>query len=324
MPVQAKTIKENFMIKKLLCIVSATFIALSLFGCTTGNRKDSGKLKIVTTLFPQYDFARNIAKDKADIELLLPAGVESHSFDPTANDIISINKSDVFIYTGKYMEVWAEKLITDLDKDAVKIVDVSKGINLVKEDEEEHEDDEHEDEHDHEYDPHIWTDPQNAKIMVDNITEALCEADKDNAEFYRKNAEEYKAQLDSLDNEFKSIVSESKHKELFFGGRFALYYFAKRYDINWTAAYDSCSTETEPSAKAVSEIIKQMKEKKIKVIYYEELVDPKVANTIAKETGAKALLLHSCHNVSKSDFDNGETYISLMKKNAENLWEGLN
>ncbi len=312
--------------RKLFIAVLSLVVMLSTFvGCST-KKNDSDKPIIMTTLFPQYDFARQIAGDKANVQLLLPTGVESHSFDPSAADIVNISKADLFVYTGAEMEPWAEHIIESIDDKDVKIVDASKNITMLKghdhDHEEEHEHDVHE--HHHEYDPHIWTDPSNAKIMVDNILNALCEVDEENKDYYKEKAESYKEELTSLDNDFEKLVDSSKHTELFFGGRFALAYFAHRYDIDYTAAYDSCSTETEPSAKVVAEIITQMKEKDINVIYYEELVDPKVANTIADETGAKALLLHSCHNVTSDEMDKGVTYISLMKQNLENLREGLN
>lgn len=318
--------------KKTLCFLITVLLALPLFGCSGQSADDSNNdgITIIATLFPQYDFARQIAGDKGNVELLLDPGVETHSYDPTPADKIKINNADVFIYTGEYMETWAETLIADLNNTTLKVVDVSSGITLEKVAEHEHEDEEevHSDEatetHIHEYDPHIWTDPQNAKIMVNTILEALCEIDEDNTEYYKSNAKKYIDELDRLDNEIQEVVDSSKHNTIYFGGRFALTYFAKRYNISCEAAYDSCSTETEPSAKSVAEIIDEMKADDIKVIFYEELVDPKVAYTIADETGAKPLLLHSCHNVSKEDFDNGVTYVSLMEQNIINLREGLN
>lgn len=309
------------MIKKFFAVALSAILLISLAGCMPQRNTDNGKINIIATLFPQYDFARQIAGDKANVTLLLPPGMDSHSYDPTPSDVINISKSDIFIYTGKYMEVWAENLISGLDTSKVKVVDASNGVTLHKE--EEDEDEPVKDEHHHEYDPHIWTNPQYAKIMVDNIVTALCEADAQNADYYKNNAEAYKKELDRLDNDFQQVVSSSKHKEIYFGGRFALYYFAERYGLKWVAAFDSCSTETEPSAKVVAQMISEMKQKDIKVIYYEELVDPKAAKAIAAETGAKTLLLHSCHNVSKEDLSNGVTYLSLMEQNVKNLKEGL-
>lgn len=314
--------------KLIVCLTLISIMALGFIGCSSKENKDAKdeKINIVATLFPQYDFTRQIVGDRANVTLLLPSGVESHSFEPTSSDIIKINKSDLFIYTGKYMEAWAENIVKGITNEKVKVLDVSNGINLDKEEEHEHEE-EHEEkheEHHHEYDPHIWTSPVNAKKMVDNILESVCSIDPKNADYYRENANKYKLELDALNNDFKKVTSEGKRKEIIFGGRFALHYFVKEYGLKYEAAFDSCSTETEPSAGTISHIIKEIKEDKIPVIYYEELSDPKTARAISEETGAKMLLFHSCHNVSKEELENGATYLSLMKQNLENLKKGLN
>ena len=297
-----------------------------------GDQK-SNQIIIVATLFPQYDFARQIAGDKAEVTLLLPPGVESHSYEPTPSDIIRINESDLFIYTGKNMEAWSQKIIDGMVETGSKslVLDVSRGIKLETTEtlEEELEQTpegtkaDHEADHEHLYDPHIWTDPLMAKEMVSNIETALCQLDPVNAEYYKENAESYRMELDGLDEELRAIVSNGNRKEIVFGSRFALFYFAKRYGLEYEAAFDSCSAETEPSAKTVAELMARIKEENIPVIYYAELEDPKVAKSISEETGAKMLLLHSCHNISKKELEKGETYLSLMEQNARNLKEGL-
>lgn len=304
-------------------------MGLTMTACNSGTTEnsiaeDDGKLSIVATLFPQYDFAREIAGDKADVKLLLPPGVESHSFEPTPADIVMIDKCDLFVYTGEYMEGWANDIVENIsNKDAV--LDVSRGIDLCEEEEEHHhEENETHSDHDHGgYDPHIWTSPVNAEKMVQNIADSLCKIDSENADYYKENAEKYLSQLDEIDSEFKEIVSNAKRKKMYFGGKFAMYYFTKEYGLDYVSAYDSCSGETEPSAKVLAEIIDEMKTEKIPVVYYEELTDPKVARTISEETGAEPLLFHTCHNVTAEELKNGVSYISLMKQNEENLKKGL-
>lgn len=320
--------------KKTLTLILTAVLSVSLLaGCTTEPKKEppapndagNGKIKIVATLFPQYDFARQIAGDKADVTLLLPPGMESHSYEPTPSDVIKINDSDLFIYTGKYMEVWSQKIIDSMKDNGSRsfVLDASQGIDLVKtEDEARHSHEGEEDEGP--YDPHIWTDPLAAKQMAANILDALCSVDPSNAGYYKENAANYIKELDDLDAEFKSIVSGGKRNEVIFGSRFALYYFVKRYGLEYEAAFDSCSEETEPSAKTIVSLIEKIKKDKIPVVYYAEMEDPKVARSISAETGAKMLLFHSCHNVTKEEFENGATYLSLMKQNAKNLKEGLN
>ncbi len=354
---------------KGLVFVLMSFVIL-LVGCDTDSKMGSvsDKLQIVTTLFPQYDFARVIGGDKVDVTLLLPAGMESHSYEPTPADIIKINKADLFIYTGESMEQWAHSIIESVDSNEVYVLDVSKNVPLLApnstvEDNHDHEDEnhdhdadtdhnhedenhdhdadtdhDHEDEnhnhdaeveaghdhsegdgHNHTYDPHIWTSPKNAMIMVNNILEALCEVDPENADYYKDNANAYLAELEELDHELKDVVANAKRDTIYHGGRFAMQYLTNQYGIH----YVSAPFEAEPSAALVAQMIKEIKEQNIPVIYYEELVDPKISQMISDETGAKMLLLHSCHNVSKEDFNNGVTYLSLMKQNVENLKVGL-
>lgn len=320
--------------RKLEVIISMVgIISLLLVGCSKAESTDSkatdgdntSKIKVVTTLFPQYDFVNQIGKDAVEVNMLLKPGVESHTYEPTPSDIIDINKADIFLYTGDEMEPWVSKILDSLDND-VMIVDLSKNITLdeVEDHDHDHEDEESDDGHVHSYDPHIWTNPLNAKVMVEDIKTALSEVDKTNAMTFETNANEYLASLDQLDQDIRDMVKEAKRDEVVFGGRFAFHYFFEEYGLDYVSAYDSCSAETEPSAKVIATIIDQVKEDEIPVIFYEELANPKVAESIASATGAKTLLLHSCHNVSADEYKDGATYLSLMYQNLENLKEALN
>ena len=315
---------------------------------------DEDKLLIVTTLFPQYDFAKQVAGDKAEVVLLLSPGVEAHDFEPTPSDIILINKADLFIYTGDEMEPWVATILESIDNPDLNVLDVSQGIELiceeenhehnhVHEDEEEESDEhdheeaeEHEDEniifgesgheehdHSHSADPHIWTSPVNAMKMVENVTDALVELDGANEELYRQNCQEYISQLEDIDSELREIVGHSESHTIYFGGRFAMSYFAHEYGLNYAAAFDSCQAESEPSARLIVKIIEKMREENVKYVFYEEMTDPKAARIIAEEIDGEILLLHSCHNVSKAEMEAGATYISLMKQNVENLRKAL-
>ena len=313
--------------KRVLLICITLIISIILFssiifiGLKFENKVeiDEEKIQIVATLFPQYDFAKQIAGEKADVTLLLTPGIESHSYEPTPADMIKISESDLFIYTGENMETWAHSIVESLSEE-VSVLEVSKGIILSKE-EHSHENEEI---HHHDYDPHIWTNPVNAIQMCKNIEEKLCKLDPENKEYYEKNTNEYINKLEEIDSQIRNVVNTSKRKEMIFGSKFAFYYFTEEYGLSYKAAYDSCGEEAEPSAKLVSELINEINEKKIPVIYYEELTEPKIARTISEQTGSKMLLFHSAHNVSKEDFDKGITYIDIMKQNIENLKEGLN
>lgn len=316
-------------------ILIISLLVLALSGCgdealeeVSEVGESADKPMIVATLFPQYDFAKEIAGDKAQVTMLLPLGTESHAYEPKPSDIVKINDSDLFIYTGEHMEVWAESLLEGIDNPDGIVLDVSKGIKIEYID---HIEDDHSDEDSHEeeasnehlFDPHIWTDPNNAIIMVNNILDSLCQIDPENAAYYNGRAEAYTEKLKLLDQEFREILENGSRKKVVFASKFALLYFAKQYGLQYEAAFDSCSTETEPSARTVAHLITEIKEDKLPVVYYAEMIEPKVAKSIGEETGAKALLFHSCHNVTTEEFANGASYLSLMAQNGENLREGL-
>lgn len=304
--------------KKLISVLLSA--ALLLCGC--GVKKTSvGKdgLTVVATLFPTYDFARSIAGGRADITLLLTPGKESHSYEPSTGDAVRINNCDIFIYTGEYMEPWAEKLISAMDG-GFAAVDASAGAELEMEHEHEHS---HEEAHRHEFDPHIWTSPKKCLTIVDNILAAFTERDPANADYYKSNAEALKAELEALDAELREITAGHQGEKLYHGGRFSMHYFTEEYGLECEAAYDSCSSDTEPSVRKICSMIDEMRAEKTSVIFYEELSNNAVAKLIADETGAKPLLLHSCHNLTNAELEAGATYVSLMKQNAENLREAL-
>lgn len=313
---------------KRLISIFLTFLFLlgTLCGCDTGAKKtdknDSDKLQIVATLFPQYDFARQIAGEKAEITLLLPPGMESHSFEPTPGDIIAIQESDIFLYTGDQMEPWVTNIASNAP-DSLLVADLSEGITLCKENHDHETEEVSHEGHNHEYNPHIWTSPVLAMKMVENVTQALCQADPVNEDFYQENARNYLTKLHNLDQSFREIVSEGQQDTLYIGSRFSLYYFMEEYGLHYVAAYDSCEEEAEPSIKRVVSMIESMRDSHVTAIYYEELVEPYIANTIAEATDAEPLLFHTCHNLSKDELESGATYLSLMEQNAKNLKKGL-
>lgn len=473
--------------RKLSILLLTFFLALLPMGCKaqnpisptlSDNLEGPQPVKIVTTLFPQYDFAKAIGQDKVEVTLLLPSGVEAHSYEPTPRDIVTIQGADLFIYTGEVMEPWAHKTLEGIATDQLKVVDVSKNIALINaegehaSDEGEHEEHVHElaatdfyewsgafhltpgqyqwtfakvdgsyaeetmllgltlaensteeglekahkrteqvflnlanhvdvggiikgeeglyhlvfdasqeistynltvekegvylffaehnpiefeagehflkdsdgfaveaigdshEEHAHSgethedhnhgtYDPHFWTDPNNAMIMVDTVLEALVGADPANAAFYTANAESYKAELEALDTLLVSEISTLENKTIIHGGHFAFGYFAKRYGLNYVSPYVGFSPDSEPTGQKIREMIDLMDTLGVKAIFYEELIDPKVARVIAEEGGAQLLLLHGAHNVSKDELQSGLTYIIIMKENLERLKAGL-
>ncbi len=300
-----------------LFLCAAFFLGFAACGTDANSDKDKNeKISVVCTLFPQYDFVREIAGDKVDLTLLLTPGTDSHSYDPSPVDMVKINECDLFIYTGEIMESWAANIVSSLSEN-VSVLSLPKPVMLEK----------HsltysghtEEEHDHSADPHIWTSPVNAMDIVEKITDRLCEIDAENAEFYKANEKSYLDELTALDSEMRSIVSSAQHKTVVMCDRFAMLYFCEEYGLDYIAAFDSCTSNTEPSPAVIVKITNEVETKNIPAVFCAELSNRKVAEAVAQRTGVQVLELHSCHNLSADDFNAGENYISLMKRNAENL-----
>jgi len=316
--------------KRTLSISFLLIITISLFSSCSSLKKEtaSNKTSVVTTVFAPYDFIRQIAGEHAEVTMLLPPGAESHSYEPTPQDIITIKNCDVFVYVGGDSDAWVAGVLDSIEKNSMKIVTLMDCVDLVEEEtvegmepEEEKEESESEAV---EYDEHVWTSPRNAIKIVDKITEALCSVDETNKDFYSASASSYDGKLSELDAAFKKLVASGKRKTVVFGDRFPLRYFVDAYGLGYYAAFPGCSTDTEPSAATVAFLIDKVKEQQIPVVFHIELSNEKMADTICEATGAKKLLFNACHNVSKKDFDKGVTYLDLMYQNVEALKEALN
>lgn len=304
-----------------------------LFGLISAScdrkQPDTGKpdkVRVVTTLFPIYDFTRNIGGDKVEVALILPPGMEAHSFDPKPDDIIRINKADLFIYSNRYMEPWAADITNSLDSGKTLVVDSSRGTRLLKagrDVEHSHDGGGGSEHHNGEgMDPHIWLDFGNAQIMVDNILAGLIAKDPKNREFYTANATAYKAKLSELDKKFRTGLAVCEKRVFLHGGHFAFGYLAARYGLRYESAY-AITADAEPSPAKVAELIRRIRTNGLHYVYTEELVEPRVAETIARETGVAVLKLHGAHNISRDDLANGATFLSLMDQNLKNLRMGM-
>jgi zinc transport system substrate-binding protein len=495
--------KRFFIILSLLVFCTITLFAKGQGG-QAGN--DNGKVTVVTTVFPPYDFIREIAGTNVNLTMLLPPGAESHSFEPTPQDIIKIQRSDIFIYVGGESDAWVDRILSTVNTGATKIISLMDCVDVVEEEivEGMQEEDEHEHSHEHEeftvedikdraltdwagnwqsvyphlldgtlnpvmehhaesgektaseyyeeykahyvtdldrvvitadsmtfyrngvsararyvyrgtgviteddgglwvrykfevrgnppqgapryimfsdhlhapaktehfhmyssdrsfdelmadtnpvnyptyysanltkgalvaemighdheeaeLDEHVWTSPRNAKRIVEKISAALYEADPVNAPDYQAKTAAYLEKLDGLDAMFRDVVSGGRRKPLVFGDRFPFRYFADAYGLSYFAAFRGCSTETEASAATIAFLINKVRDEKIPVVFHIELSNEKIADTICEATGAKKLLFHAAHNVTKRDFDQGITYLEIMTKNTENLKEAL-
>ncbi len=311
---------------KLCAFLLVLLIPLAA-GCRKGEEPVQGakKLRVVTSLFPLYDFARTVGGDRVEVRLLLPPGVEPHNFEPRPEDIVQLNKADIFIYTNRYMEPWAAEIVKGIPGTRLKVVDASAGVAfLPASGEAGHE--EHEGKGGHHHgegmDPHVWLSIPNAARMVDNITAALAEKDPAGSAVYRKNAEAYRARLTELDGKFREGLAGCGQRLFLHGGHYAFGYLAKQYGLTYVSAY-AMSAEAEPTPRKLMELVTLMKKNAITSIFYEELLSPRVAETVARETGATLLKLHGIHNVSREDMAGGATYISLMEQNLKNLRTGL-
>lgn len=306
----------------LLCIVSVgAFGAMLCFGSVL-SEKDSGKVSVVTTTFAPYDFARQIGGEEAEVTMLLSPGMESHTYEPTPGDIMIIRDCDVFVYGGGESENWVEEILESLDS-SVKTVKMMDAVELYEEETAEgmeteiHGDEEEEEET--EYDEHVWTSPLNAVKIVRAISGAMIEADDEKAELFEENTEQYISELMDLDREFTALFAGGVRNRIIVGDRFPLRYFTERYALDYYAAFPGCSAQTEANPKTIAFLIQKTEEEEIPVIFKVDLSKGSVAYTISEATGAKVDTLYSCHVISSADFDAGETYISLMRRNMSAL-----
>jgi zinc transport system substrate-binding protein len=274
------------------------------------------RIKVITTLFPLYDMSRHISDRKADVSLLLPPGVEAHSFEPKPSDIVRINEADIFVYTGKFMEPWAEDIIRGITNRNLIVVDAGKGTRMIPA-------------ASHGSgqpggapDPHIWLDFDNAKIMASNIEAAFEAKDPADRDFFRQRAHEYVGKLSEMDAAYRSTLSHCRSNEIVYGGHYALGYLAHRYGLRYVAA-QGVSPDSEPTANDLANLVVQINRDHIRFVFYEELSSPKIAETIAGETNAKLLPLSAAHNVTRDQVDKGVTFFDILKTDLQNLKTGL-
>lgn len=317
----------------LLALLSLTIAVTA--GCRRAQTPPpDGRISVVTTLFPYYDFVRQTAGDRVKITLVVPAGMDSHSFEPTPADMITIQNADVLICNGGEMEHWLSQVLDSVDTSNMTVVTMMDYVDTVEEehvegmeDAEGHDHDEAEDHDGHEmlieYDEHIWTSPVNAMAIVKIISQTLQEAVPGDAERIKANTDAYLTDLKELDASFRQVVADRKRNMIVVADKFPFRYLADEYGLAYRAAFSGCSSDTEPSAKTIAYLIDKIREDGIPVVYYLELSSHSTARVISEESGAKPLLLHSCHNVTRREFDQGVTYLQLMKQNVENLRQGL-
>lgn len=321
--------------KRILALLLAAAVALPLCACApAGEEAEDGRLQVVCSLFPYYDFVREIGGAYVSPRLLVAAGREAHSFEPTPMDVIRVSRADVFVYNGGEGEQWVDEILSSAGENiptVLRMMDYADTLieePLAGHDDHDHADHDHEHDDDHdsddiEYDEHIWTSPVQAMKLCRAICDALCAADPAHAAVYRSNLENYLGQLAELDVAFRQVCSEKKRSLLVFGDRFPLLYFCREYGLDYRAAFHGCSSDTEPSLYTLKFLIDKVRQQNIPVVYALELSSRKVADAIAETTGATVETFYSCQTVSQADWAAGEGYVSLMRRNVAALREGI-
>jgi len=350
---------KNFIVSFVVTLFVLTVSGLPVHG--QPSTENGTPLRVVTTIFPQFDFVRQIAGDRVDLRMLLSPGAESHGFEPTPRDIITLYNADFFIYAGGHGDAWVEPILTSLERENMRTVALLSLVEAVKQEviegtpghrhehhhghghhhEHHHEHGHHHEHHhghghhhehhhghvhnhEHHYDEHVWTCPRNAMLIVAALTDILAELDPGNADYFRQNASAFIAELEELDRAFADVVANGVRRTVVFGDRFPFRYLTDTYGLTYFAAFEGCSAQTQASPATIAFLIEKVQSENIPVVFHIEFSNQLIANVIAEATGARLLEMHSIHNVSHADFTAGVTYLSLMRSNVEALREALN
>jgi zinc transport system substrate-binding protein len=322
---------------KLTAVIAALALAVTVFAAcgstsdnSAGESESDAKLSVVATIFPEYDFARTIGADMADVTMLVDPGSTIHNFDPSPSDIISIENADIFLYIGGESDEWVDDILESLDTSKTTVVRLMDYVTGFEEElaegmepEEEEEEGEAEGEEEPEYDEHIWVSPKNAIELVDVIADAMIGKDSVNADAYRANADAYKSELEAVDQEIEDVIKGGVRNKIIVADRFPFRYFVEQYGLDYAAAFIGCSDQTDAGPKTIAYLVDTVKNEGIPYIYHVELSNQNVAGIISEQTGAEALQLNSAENVTKQEFDDGVTYAELMRQNTESLKKGL-
>lgn len=309
-------------------IILILFLPL-FFSCAGDENTDDGRLKITALNFPSYDAARAVVGDSADLKMLIPPGSEVHDWEPSPDDIIRILNSDIFIYVGGESDEWVDGILNDVG-DGLIVFSLLEHSPFVL-DEETKEGMQGEDEHsDHEghlhstKDEHVWTSLENMASIISDLSDLISSMDSENSAYYEKNSSDYINSIMEIKKEIENVVESAKRNLIVVADRFPLLYFVNEFSLSYYAAFPGCASGTEPSAKTVAFLIDKIREEHIPAVLHIELSNTLLSSLIADETGTEVYEINSAQNISRRDFNNGVTYLDLMRKNLSVLKEVLN
>ncbi len=311
-----ETEMRNKIVSLILCIV---FI-LSLFSACAGPSEDDGRVKVIATNFAMYDFARAVCGDDADVTMLLTPGSESHDFEATLEDVAKIAEADVFVYVGGESDAWVDGVFESIGSASDDIVKIS-AMDVVGCIESDYD---HDHDHDHEEtDEHVWTSIPNAISIIEAIADAVAELLPESASEIGERCRAYVNELLEIDREMMELVESSERRTIVVTDRFPFVHMAEHLGVDYVAAFDGCTSDTEPSLSVINTLVREIRENGIDTVFVIEFSDRKTASAIAEETGADILELSSAHNVTKAEFESGITYADIMRKNMEALKSAL-
>lgn len=304
--------------KVIICILCMVLLC----GCAqnTNTLNDDEKITVVTTVFPIYDFARAVGGDNVNVKMLIKPGSEVHSYDPLPSDMRAVYDSDLFLYIGGESDTWVDTLLGDGNINSVALIDVS--AHQIHEHEHNHEAEVESHSHDH-ADEHIWTSTENAVAMLNEICEYITAIDGKNADAYRKNCDAYISEINKASEKTAEVVTRVENPFILVADRFPFAYFTDQYGIEYEAAFDGCAVSTDISLKTMYRLTETVKSKNIKAVFCTELSSKNIANALNQELGVEVIELHSAHNVTLDDFNNGITYTDILYRNINALERGL-
>ena len=311
--------KQNILGKKILLFFLRFFLILVIFGFQAQDLDAAKKIRVVTSVFPLLEFAGAVSGERGEVSLLLPPGAEIHTWQPRPSDIIRLSSADLFIYIGADLEPWLYDLLKSVRNPNLRVLEASRGIPLIDEEDIVHS----AHEHNHEvHDPHIWLDFKNDQRIVDKIAAVLSEMDPEGSSVFKRNAFIYKEKLQKLDQEFKDGLKDCVHRTIILAGHGAFGYLARSYNLRQISLY-GLSPDSRPTPKKLIKVVELAKKYRIKVIFFEIRVRDELAKVLAEEIGARTLVLNPGANLTKEQLKSGKTFFDIMEANLENLKDGL-